>query len=38
VRMPEWRVGAWSQGFVYESVSVNFNNVTVENEPSTALG
>lgn len=38
VKMPEWRAGAWSQGFKYEPVTMNFNNVTVENEPSTALG
>lgn len=38
VRMPEWRAGPWSLGMIYEPVSLNFNNVTVENEPSTALG
>lgn len=37
VKMPEWRSEAWTQGIIYQPVTLGFNNVTVENEPSTAL-
>lgn len=37
VKMPEWRIEAWSQGMKYQPVTLSFNNITVENEPSTAL-
>lgn len=37
VKMPEWRTETWSQGIIYQPVNLGFNNITVENEPSTAL-
>lgn len=37
VKMPEWRTETWSQGIIYQPATLSLNNVTVENEPSTAL-
>ncbi len=37
VKMPEWRTEVWAQGMLYQPVTLSFNNITVENEPSTAI-
>lgn len=37
VKMPQWVTEPWTQGFIYQPVTLSFNNVTVENEPSTVL-
>ncbi len=37
VKMPEWRTDNFTHGMIYQPVTLNFNNVTVENEPSAVL-
>lgn len=37
VKMPEWKIEPWTQGKKYVSPTLSLNNVTIVNEPSTAL-